>query len=209
MATKKDMSVKMVDGGVLTPHPRNSRIHSAAQIQQICDSIEEFGFTNPLLVDENNVVLAGHGRLQAGQSMGMTKFPVVQITHLTEAQKRAYIIADNKLALNSGWDEKMLAEELGNLTSEDFSLEVTGFDIRELGAMNLFGGSDVGDLVNLNRPDSGSAGSIGALLSWSTYRLAMSDDEQRQLEAALKEYEDQFGLHQGFVAWLCEGRGIE
>lgn len=208
MAAKK-MEIVLLDPKTVKPHPRNARIHSAAQIQQICDSIEEFGFTNPILLDEEGVAIAGHGRLIAAVQMGLEKVPTIQFFHLTEAQKRAYIIADNKLGLNSGWNEKMLAEELGNLASEDFSMEITGFDIRELGAMNLFGGSSVSDLVNLNRPDSGGSTSMGALLSWGANRLAMSDQEDDALNRALKEYEDQFGLHQGFVAWLCEGRGIE
>ena len=99
----------------LTPWPRNARTHSTKQIRQIAASIRQFGFTVPVLIDEAETILAGHGRVAAARLLGLTTVPCLQLTHLSEAQKRAYVLADNKLALNAGWDEDRLAAELGAL----------------------------------------------------------------------------------------------
>ena len=119
----------------LIPYARNSRTHSDEQVQQIMGSIKEFGFTNPVLVDGDGVIIAGHGRTMAAQRLEMKEVPCLRLSHLTEAQKRAYVIADNKLALNAGWDDAMLALELRNLRDEDFDLSLTGFDDAELAAL--------------------------------------------------------------------------
>lgn len=119
----------------LIPYARNSRTHSDEQVHQIMGSIKEFGFTNPVLVDGDGVIIAGHGRTMAAQRLGMKEVPCLRLAHLTEAQKRAYVIADNKLALNAGWDDAMLALELRNLRDEDFDLSLTGFDDAELAAL--------------------------------------------------------------------------
>lgn len=96
----------------LIPYVNNSRTHNAEQIKQICASINEFGFTNPILIDEKNMIIAGHGRLMASQKLGMDTVPCIVLEGLTEAQKKAYIIADNKMALNAGWNEELLKLEL-------------------------------------------------------------------------------------------------
>ena len=114
------------------PYERNPRTHSPEQITKIAASLLEFGWTNPILVDGNAGIIAGHGRLLAARELGMTTVPVIELTHLTEAQKRAYIIADNRLALDAGWDEDLLAEELKALKGLDFDLALTGFDLDEL-----------------------------------------------------------------------------
>jgi site-specific DNA-methyltransferase (adenine-specific) len=119
----------------LIPYARNSRTHSDEQIAQICASIKEFGFTNPVLVDGEGVIIAGHGRTLAAQRMGMKELPCLRLDYLTEAQKRAYVIADNKLALNAGWDDEMLALELKDLQAADFDLSLTGFEGDELNAL--------------------------------------------------------------------------
>jgi ParB-like chromosome segregation protein Spo0J len=124
----------------LKKYERNSRTHSEAQIGQIRKSIEEFGFTNPLLVDEDGQVIAGHGRLIAAELMGMHEVPCVQVTHMTPAQKRAYIIADNKLAMNAGWDEELLSLELGELKDQGVELGIIGFSANELD--DIFGAKD-------------------------------------------------------------------
>lgn len=111
----------------LIPYARNSRTHSEAQIAQIAASIREFGFTNPVLVDGENGVIAGHGRLLAARKLGMAEVPVIELSHLTEKQKRAYVIADNKLALNAGWDDEMLRVEFEDLAGDGFDLSLTGF----------------------------------------------------------------------------------
>ena len=116
----------------LKPYERNARTHSAEQVAKIAASIVEFGFTNPILVDGADGIIAGHGRLMAAHSLGMTEVPVIELTHLTEAQKRAYIIADNRLALDAGWDEDLLAAELADLKDMEFDLALTGFTDEEI-----------------------------------------------------------------------------
>lgn len=112
----------------LIPYARNSRTHSDAQIAQVAASIREFGFTNPVLIDGADGIIAGHGRVMAARKLGLEKVPCIRLAHLSETQKRAYIIADNKLALNAGWDEEMLGLELAELREVDFDFDLTGFD---------------------------------------------------------------------------------
>src|SRR4051794_39491107 len=116
----------------LVPYARNARTHSDAQVAQIAASISEFGFTNPVLVDGDRGVIAGHGRLLAARKLGMTEVPTIELAHLSPAQKRAYVLADNKLALNAGWDPDMLRIELGDLQIEGFDLGLTGFNADEI-----------------------------------------------------------------------------
>jgi len=119
----------------LIPYARNARTHSDAQVAQIAASIHEFGFTNPILIDGERGVIAGHGRLLAACKLGMTEVPTIELSHLSPAQKRAYILADNRLALSAGWDDDLLRIELGNLQADGFDLSLTGFDLDELGAI--------------------------------------------------------------------------
>jgi ParB-like chromosome segregation protein Spo0J len=116
----------------LVPYARNARTHSAAQVAQIVASIEEFGWTNPVLIDAGSGIIAGHGRVLAAKELGMAMVPCLRLGHLTDAQKRAYVIADNKLALNAGWDEAMLGLELSALQMEGFNTNLIGFDGEEL-----------------------------------------------------------------------------
>ena len=124
--------VKIAD---LKPYPKNARTHSPKQIRQIAKSIKEFGFTNPVLIDKDNCILAGHGRVEAAKLAGLTEVPAVVISHLTPAQKKAYILADNRLAELSGWDKNILKvelEELQSIEDGDFDLTLTGFDTPEI-----------------------------------------------------------------------------
>ena len=121
--------------GEIIPYARNSRTHSEEQVAQIAASIKEFGWTNPILIDEENGIIAGHGRLAAARKLGHTQIPVIELTGLSEAQKRAYVIADNKLALNAGWDTEMLVNELRDLEGMDIDLSLTGFTIDEINAL--------------------------------------------------------------------------
>jgi DNA modification methylase len=118
--------------GLLAPYARNARTHSEEQVAQIAASIREFGFNAPVLVDETGTLIAGHGRLLAAQSIGMAAVPAVRIAHLSEAQRRAYVIADNQIALNAGWDEALLASELRELSVEGLDLDLLGFDADRL-----------------------------------------------------------------------------
>src|SRR6516225_413969 len=119
----------------LIPYARNARIHSDAQVAQIAGSIREFGFTNPVLVDGESGIVAGHGRVLAARKLGMTEVPCIEVAYLTDAQRRAYFIADNKLALNAGWDEELLKLELADLKGGGFDLSLTGFGELELNAL--------------------------------------------------------------------------
>ena len=112
----------------LIPYARNSRTHSDEQVAQIAASIKEFGFNNPVLVDGDSGIIAGHGRVLAARKLGLEQVPCVELSHLTDTQKRAYIIADNKLALNAGWDDEMLKLEIKELGALDFDIELLGFD---------------------------------------------------------------------------------
>lgn len=120
----------------LIPYARNSRTHDEAQVAQIAASIKEFGWTNPILLDGSNGIIAGHGRVLAAQKLGETEVPTIELSHMDENQKRAYIIADNKLALNAGWDNEMLALEIADLKDAGYDLGLTGFSADELDAMN-------------------------------------------------------------------------
>lgn len=128
-----DLETRPVEA--LVPYAKNSRTHSDAQVAQIAASITEFGFTNPVLIDADGGIIAGHGRVLAAQSLGMGAVPVLVIDHLTETQRRAYVIADNKLALNAGWDDDVLRAEIEALGSEGFDLDLIGFDADELDAL--------------------------------------------------------------------------
>lgn len=116
----------------LIPYVNNARTHSDEQVTQIASSIKEFGFNNPILTDGENGVIAGHGRLLAAKKLGLETVPTIELSGLTEAQKKAYILADNKIALNSGWDEEILKLELDDLHLQGIDLETVGFSDEEL-----------------------------------------------------------------------------
>jgi len=119
----------------LIPYANNARTHSDAQVAQIAASIREFGFTNPILTDGVRGIIAGHGRLLAARKLGMETVPIIELSHLTPAQRRAYVLADNRLALSAGWDADLLRLELGALQADGFDLSLTGFDIGEIDAL--------------------------------------------------------------------------
>src|ERR1700730_12320330 len=121
----------------LIPFARNPRTHSDAQVAQIAASIKAFGFNSPIVVDTDAGVIAGHGRLLAARQLGLEEVPVIVLDHLSETQKRAYIIAENQLALNAGWDEELLRLELAALQEEDFDVNLIGFDPHELDELLL------------------------------------------------------------------------
>lgn len=124
--------IEYIETTTLIPYARNSRTHSEQQVAQVAQSIRQFGFTNPVLIDANGVIVAGHGRVMAAKSIGIKSVPCIRLGHLNEAQIRAYVIADNKLAENAGWDEEMLRLEMQHLQSVDFDLSLIGFTDEEL-----------------------------------------------------------------------------
>lgn len=163
------MEIEQVSVESLIPYARNSRTHSDAQVAQIAASIKEFGWTNPILVDGENGIIAGHGRLMAARKLGMEYVPVIKLDHLSKAQKQALIIADNKLALNSGWDEDMLKVELQDLIDSDFELELVGFDADEL---NL--------LFNGWQPDADVVEKNGENLAGILSKIVIKTDSEQE-----------------------------
>ena len=141
MTKKIEVTYKNVED--LIPYVRNARTHSDEQIAQLAGSIREFGWTNPILVDEKNNVIAGHGRIMAARKLGIAEIPSIVLTGLTKAQQQALVLADNKLALNSGWDEEMLKAELESLQEVDFDLGTIGFSEIELD--EIFNGEEPDD----------------------------------------------------------------
>lgn len=127
-----DLSITHYSVETLIPYVRNARTHSDEQIAQIMASIAEFGFVNPILINQHQGIIAGHGRLLAAQRLGMKEVPAIMLAHLSETQKRALIIADNRIAQNAGWDEEMLRLELTDLQAEDYNLDIMGFSEDEL-----------------------------------------------------------------------------
>jgi DNA modification methylase len=127
-----DLAIEYRAIAKLIPYARNARTHSEAQVALIAGSIREYGFTNPILVDGDNGIIAGHGRVLAARTLGMATVPVIELAHLSDSQRRAYILADNRLAEQAGWDQAMLALELGDLQLEGFDLSLTGFEDDEL-----------------------------------------------------------------------------
>ena len=162
--------------GDLIPYAKNSRTHSTKQIAQIVESIKEFGFTNPILVDEKLEIIAGHGRVLAAKKMELNHVPCIVLNHLTEKQKKAYVIADNKLALNAGWDDGLLAEELKDLDDMDFDLNLLGFDEKELdellGETDKEGLTDEDDIPTLKKKTNSKLGDIYKL---GNHRLMCGD----------------------------------
>jgi len=150
----------------LIPFARNPRTHSDAQVAKLAASIVEFGWTNPILVDGAQGIIAGHGRLAAARKLGLAEVPVIELAYLTPAQKRAYVIADNRLALDAGWDEELLAQELAELTESGYALEMTGFDPDELADLlageetSVEGQSDEDDIPEDNGPVVSRTGDV-------------------------------------------------
>ena len=138
--TKKHIpQIEQIETNKLIPYARNSRTHNEAQVAQIAASIREFGFTNPVLIGNDNDIIAGHGRVLAARKLELEEVPCIRLSHLTETQKKAYVIADNRLALNAGWDEEMLKLELKDLMNQGVNTEVLGFSEEEIAYMTSDG----------------------------------------------------------------------
>ena len=126
------MRVELIDIEKLIPYAMNARTHSDEQVAQIAGSIKEFGFNNPVLIDADNGLIAGHGRVMAGRKLGLKEVPAIRLGHLSENQKKAFILADNRIALNSSWDYTLLENEMRDLADANFDLGALGFDAKEL-----------------------------------------------------------------------------
>ena len=145
MTEKTTSEMQLVSIDRLIPYQNNARTHSPEQIQKLRSSLREFGFVNPVLIDRDYGIIAGHGRVAAAREEGMKDVPCVFVDHLTEAQKKAYILADNRMALDAGWDDELLRIEMEGLTELGFDLELTGFDEKELAALMGSGENEVED----------------------------------------------------------------
>lgn len=194
MTLTKEKTSNLLDGMAiharaiesLKPYKNNARTHSAKQIQQIANSIVEFGFTNPVLLDENSRIIAGHGRVLAAQKLGMTEVPTICIRNLTEAQIRAYIIADNKIAANAGWDEKLLAIELKYISELEFDLDLTGFEMAEIDS--ILDGNNYDPADESPVPEKGPAiTQPGDIWEMGNHRLICGDSRQSAVYEALMQ----------------------
>lgn len=161
----------------LEPYDNNPRSHSMEQIRQIANSIKEFGFTNPILLDGENGVIAGHGMLYASRLLELDKVPCIELSHLTEQQKRAYVIADNQIALNSDWDFEILKEELDKLDDSDFDLKLTGVNIDDVMNIDIDGKSNETSSKN----DSSNEGRKDDL-----FRVIVICEDESDRQAVLK-----------------------
>ena len=162
----------------LIPYINNARTHDKEQVNQICASINEYGFTNPILIDEKGMIIAGHGRLMASKQLEMEEVPCIELKGLTEAQKKAYIIADNKMALNAGWDEELLKLELENLKELDFDLDLTGFDTSELDAI-LDSELEEQEIIEDEVPEEPKA-KLGDIYQLGNHRLMCGDSTSEE-----------------------------
>lgn len=182
-----DIKLQLVNVSDLIPFARNSRTHSDEQVAQIAASIKEFGFTNPILTDGENGIIAGHGRLQAARKLGLTEVPTIPLEGLTDAQKRAYVIADNKLALNAGWDAQLLASEIAGLADDDFDLSLLGFNEDELAALLVDKTEGLTDPDDVPEVPADPVSVLGDVWLLGKHRLACGDcTDVGAIDAALQ-----------------------
>jgi len=197
------MKIKQVEIEKLIPYVNNSRTHDDAQVAQIAASIKEFGWTNPILTDGDNGIIAGHGRLVAARKLGMTTVPVIELEGMTDAQKKAYVIADNKLALNAGWDNELLMLELNALSGAHYDLDLTGYSDNFLDELSQGKTAELGLL-----PDE----KLDNFLNGDTKILRLAYDEQEfaTIVEALEKLQQKTGLDDfstiifGLVLESCE-----
>src|ERR1043166_3012376 len=171
----RDLKVEYRSVEALIPYAKNARTHSDEQVAQIAASIREFGWTNPILVDGSNGIIAGHGSLLAARKLGMTLVPVIELAGMTEAQKRAYVIADNKLALNAGWNHELLSLELGDLQGLGFDLSLVGFNDLELEGLLNSGKTGLTDPDDVPEAPAHPVSRSGDVWLLSNHRLVCGD----------------------------------
>ncbi|HAZ3608230.1 TPA: ParB N-terminal domain-containing protein [Escherichia coli] len=192
------LKIEYLPVGKLLRYAKNSRTHSDEQVEQLVNSIREFGFTNPVLIDEKNELIAGHGRLAAAEILEMDKVPAIRLSNLSEKQKKAYRIADNKLALNAGWDMQLLAEEVKELMDDDFDIDLLGFNDAELDEM-------LSDEQPQEEDDNSSPVVQIKYLTIDKERIPATDMEIALLLDVYRQYHDAHETHEGFVQYLANG----
>ncbi|HBE4690338.1 TPA: ParB N-terminal domain-containing protein [Escherichia coli] len=192
------LKIEYLPVGKLLRYAKNSRTHSDEQVEQLVNSIREFGFTNPVLIDEKNELIAGHGRLAAAEILEMDKVPAIRLSNLSEKQKKAYRIADNKLALNAGWDMQLLAEEVKALMDDNFDIDLLGFNDAELDEM-------LSDEQPQEEDDNSSPVVQIKYLAIDKERIPATDMEIALLLDVYRQYHDAHETHEGFVQYLANG----
>ena len=192
------LKIEYLPVGKLLRYAKNSRTHSDEQVEQLVNSIREFGFTNPVLIDEKNELIAGHGRLAAAEILEMDKVPAIRLSNLSEKQKKAYRIADNKLALNAGWDMQLLAEEVKELMDDDFDIDLLGFNDAELDEM-------LSDEQPQEEDDNSSPVVQIKYLAIDKERIPATDMEIALLLDVYRQFHDAHETHEGFVQYLANG----
>ena len=189
----------------LQPYEKNARVHSKEQVGQIAASIVEFGFLNPILVDSNDGIVAGHGRLSAAKELALDEVPVVVLDHLTESQKKAYILVDNKLAENATWNEALLQEEIVSLNLQDFDISVLGWDEDEIREIMEFDAEE-----NTNEDDSEGTRGLGEPIV--SYNIIFDDEQQQQkwfdfLKDLKEQYPDESTIAEKIIQFIEEKNG--
>lgn len=211
MTKKNTPQIEQIEVNKLIPYARNSRTHNEAQVAQIAASIREFGFNNPVLIGFDNDIIAGHGRVLAAQKLQIDKVPCIRLDHLTENQKRAYVIADNRIALNAGWDEEMLKLELADLKETEIDLEILGFSAAELEMFTQIG-QEVETITNEDNTRTPSEGKEN--LEDASVRqiiLVYPLEEYTKIVEAMGEHAEKFGLSNNteVVSHLLETNGYD
>ena len=189
----------------LQPYEKNARVHSKEQVGQIAASIVEFGFLNPILVDSNDGIVAGHGRLSAAKELALDEVPVVVLDHLTESQKKAYILVDNKLAENATWNEALLQEEIVSLNLQDFDISVLGWDEDEIREIMEFDADETNN-------DDDSEGTRGLGEPIVSYNIIFDDEQQQQkwfdfLKDLKELYSDESTIAEKIIQFIEEKNG--
>ena len=189
----------------LQPYEKNARVHSKEQVGQIAASIVEFGFLNPILVDSNDGIVAGHGRLSAAKELALDEVPVVVLDHLTESQKKAYILVDNKLAENATWNEALLQEEIVALNLQDFDISVLGWDEDEIREIMEFDADETNN-------DDDSEGTRGLGEPIVSYNIIFDDEQQQQkwfdfLKDLKELYPDESTIAEKIIQFIEEKNG--
>jgi hypothetical protein len=211
MKKQSNTSIEQVEINKLIPYAKNSRTHNEAQVAQIAASIREFGFNNPVLIGFDNDIIAGHGRVLAARKLGLEKVPCIRLDHLTDNQKRAFVIADNRIALNAGWDEEMLKIELSDLQENGVDMEILGFSTAELEMFTSIGQ----EMETLNNEDNNRTPSDNKEgLEDASVRqiiLVYPLEEYSKVVDAMGEYAEKFGLSNNteVLSHLLETNGYE
>lgn len=189
-----ELKVELLATDSLLPYARNSRTHSEAQVAQIAASIKEFGFTNPVLVDGGSGILAGHGRVLAAKLLGMSSVPCISLAHLTDTQRRAYVIADNRIALNASWDMSILHDEVSELTSDGFDVALLGFEDFQVAAIAQAEDETPFDETAPESSDTDAPAATKTQNGFSAFTVVLPTEDKAKLTLALRKHQQARGL---------------